>query len=233
MKQKWMAAIINRLPQRWLTYFSKRVVNSFLNKYATIQCEGMENLQGIKLPTLFVCNHLSNSDGLVLNRVLKEIDPTFVAGVKLKGNALTKIGVNVMKTTSIVPDSPDKEGITKIIQLMRNGESMLIFPEGTRSRVGSMIEAKKGILLIAKLTGAPIVPIGLSGTEKLLPINANGDMGAEKFQHAKVCVRIGKQFELPKREKHQDKETYEAMTMDMVMHQIAELIPEEYRGVYS
>lgn len=50
----------------------------------------------------------------------------------------------------------------------------MIFPEGTRSRVGSLIEAKKGILLIARMTGVPIVPIGLYGTEKLLPdLNEN------------------------------------------------------------
>lgn len=109
------------------------------------------------LTFIFICNHLSNSDGLVLNRALKEIDPTFVAGVKLSNNTVTSIGVNVMKTTNIKPNTADKEGLKKIIKLVKQGASLLIFPEGTRSRVSSLIEAKKGIFLIAKMTGAPIV----------------------------------------------------------------------------
>ena len=95
--------------------------------------------------------------GLVLNRALKEIDPTFVAGVKLSNNTVTSIGVNVMKTTNIKPNTADKEGLKTIIKLVKQGASLLIFPEGTRSRVSSLIEAKKGIFLIAKMIGAPIV----------------------------------------------------------------------------
>jgi 1-acyl-sn-glycerol-3-phosphate acyltransferase len=111
----------------------------------------------LMLTFIFICNHLSNSDGLVLNRALKEIDPTFVAGVKLSNNTVTSIGVNVMKTTNIKPNTADKEGLKTIIKLVKQGASLLIFPEGTRSRVSSLIEAKKGIFLIAKMTGAPIV----------------------------------------------------------------------------
>lgn len=139
------AKLINILPGKYVTYISKKIVDKYLKKYANINIEGSENLKGIKIPTIFICNHLSNSDGLVLNKVLKEIDPTFVAGVKLSDNALTSLGVNVIKTTNIIPNTADKEGLKKIIKIVRRGESILIFPEGTRSRVGSLIEAKKGI----------------------------------------------------------------------------------------
>ncbi|MEW9124186.1 MAG: lysophospholipid acyltransferase family protein, partial [Thermotaleaceae bacterium] len=129
------AKIINILPDKFVLYISKKVVDQYLKKYASIHIEGSENLQGIKTPTIFICNHLSNSDGLVLDKALKEIDPTFVAGIKLSNNAVTSIGVNVIKTTNIKPDTADKEGLKKIIILVNQGESLLIFPEGTRSRV--------------------------------------------------------------------------------------------------
>ena len=227
------AKVINILPDKFVTYISKKVVDKYLKKFANISIEGSENLKGIKTPTIFICNHLSNSDGLVLDKVLKEIDPTFVAGLKLSNNALTSIGVSVIKTTSIKPNTPDKEGLKKIIKLVRQGESILIFPEGTRSRVGSLIEAKKGILLIARMTGAPIIPIGLYGTEKLLPINKGGDMSMEIFNYADVHIRIGKQFEFPMRAKKQDKKDYEGFATKYIMKKIAELLPEDYRGVYK
>ena len=57
--------IINILPDKIVTYISKKVVDKYLKKYANINIEGNENLKGIKVPTIFICNHLSNSDGLV------------------------------------------------------------------------------------------------------------------------------------------------------------------------
>ncbi|MCR8645500.1 1-acyl-sn-glycerol-3-phosphate acyltransferase [Paenibacillus sp. N1-5-1-14] len=227
------AKIINSLPDKLVTYVSKKIVTRYLKKYANIKITGMENLKGIQTPTIFICNHLSNSDGLVLDKALKEVDPTFVAGEKLSHHAVTSIGVNVIKTTTIKPNTADKEGIERIIKLVKQGESLLIFPEGTRSRTGSLIEAKKGILLIARLTGAPIVPIGLYGTEKLLPINKEGDMKAESFNHADVYINIGKQFEVHKRAKEQDKNEYEEFAINNMMKRIAELLPEDYRGVYK
>lgn len=227
------AKIINILPDKFITYISKKILDKYLKKYANINIEGSENLKGIKTPTIFICNHLSNSDGLVLDKALKEIDPTFVSGVKLSNNAVTSIGVNVIKTTNIKPNTVDKEGLKKIIKLVKQGERLLIFPEGTRSRVSSLIEAKKGILLIARMTGAPIVPIGLYGTEKLLPINKEGDMSAETFYYADVHINIGKQFESPKRAKEQDKKEYEDFATKYVIKKIAELLPENYRGVYK
>ena len=227
------AKLINILPDKLVKYISRKVVEKYLKKYANIIIEGSENLKGIKIPTIFICNHLSNSDGLVLDKALKEINPTFIAGVKLSDNAFTSIGVNVIKTINIKPNTADKEGIKKIINLVKQGESLLIFPEGTRSRVGSLIEAKKGIFLLAKMTGAPIVPIGLYGTEELLPINKEGDMSAETFNYADVHINIGKQFEIPKIAIERDKKEYEDFATKYLMRKIAELLPENYRGVYK
>lgn len=227
------AKLIQLLPSGLVTYLSKRILGNYIKKYATIEIKGKEKLADIITPTIFVCNHLSNSDGLILSDALKSVDPTFVAGVKLSKNAITNLGVNVVKTTSIVPNSADHEGIRKIIDLVKSGESILLFPEGTRSRTGSLIEAKKGILLIAKMTGAPIVPLGLSGTDILLPINQSGNMSAESFQYADVTLTIGQQFEYPKKAKGQDKKEFKEYATKYIMNEIATLLPESYRGVYK
>lgn len=227
------AKLISLLPKGFVRVVSKKIVNKYLDKYATITINGKDNLKGIQTPTIFICNHLSNSDGLVLDRVLKGIDPTFVAGVKLSNDSVTSIGINVVKTTNIIPNSSDRAGLKKVVNLVKNGESLLIFPEGTRSRVGSLIEARRGIILIARMTGAPIIPIGLSGTEKLLPISKTGEMSGEEFNFADVEVNIGTQFEVPKRAEGQDKKDYEAFLINTLMKKIAALLPEQYQGVYK
>jgi len=223
--------LINYIPERLVVAVGKKVVNRCVNKNANIKAYDMENLEGINKPTIFICNHLSNSDGLILNKLLKEQDLTFVAGVKLSNNPITKIGIHMIKTIPIKPNSADKDAMTKIINSIKHGNNILIFPEGTRSRVGSMIKAKKGILLIAKLTKATIIPLGLWGTEQLLPISE--DMSKEKFQPADVHLKIGKPITLPSREKDESKTAYEDRAINYLMKNIAELLPEKYRGEYK
>lgn len=225
--------LLDLLPNKLLKVISVKIVNHYLKKYASLDITGSENLQVVKKPVIFICNHLSNADGLILSKVLREVDPTFVAGVKLANNAVTSIGMNVVKTTSITPNSVDTKSLKQIIQLVKQGESILIFPEGTRSRVGSMIEAKKGILLIAKMTKAPIVPIGIYGTEKLLPINPEGKMSSEKFNYAETYVNIGHPFRLPAKEEVQNKKAYDAYLLDYMMRKISDLLPVAYRGIYK
>lgn len=210
----------------------KHYVESNLKKHAKITVEGLENLDGdFKRPYLFVCNHLSNSDALVLNKVLEKENIIFLAGKKLEANSITNLGFKIVRSIHILPNSPDKDAIKNVISAVKQGNSILIFPEGTRSRNAKMLEGKKGILLFAKLTDAPIVPIGICGTEKLMPIQ--GDMGKEEFFDADINVNIGKVFNLPKKYDDETKTDWESNCLNLIMMNISKLLPTEYRGFYN
>ncbi|MDO5517024.1 MAG: lysophospholipid acyltransferase family protein [Clostridium sp.] len=222
------------LPDSLLVKVAKKLADSYIRKYAHMTINGLENIDDVKKPRIFVCNHLSNSDGIVLNKVLKEkSDPYFIAGIKLSNDPVTRIGTKLVKNIPIKPNSADKDAITKVVKALRGGDDILIFPEGTRSRTGSMIEGKKGVLLFAKMAKAEIIPIGICGTEKLLPISKNGDMGGEKWQHSDVTINIGNKIDFPPKEKGEEKHEYEDRCMDILMRSIAGLLPENYRGVYK
>ena len=227
-------AIIKRLPEGLVIKVAQKIVANYMKKYANIKVNGIEKIDRVKRPRVFVCNHLSNSDGLVLSKILKEkSDPYFIAGVKLSDDPITKLGIRIVKNIPIKPSSADKEAITNVVKALKGGEDVLIFPEGTRSRTGGLIEGKKGILLFARMAKAEIIPIGMSGTDKLLPISKEGDMGAEKWQSAKITINIGEKIEFPEKEKNEDKHKYEDKCMDILMRSIANLLPEEYRGIYK
>ena len=226
--------IISILPDGVVLFVAKKIVARYLKKYANVKVEGFEKVDKVEGTKIFICNHLSNSDGLVLDKILKEkYDPYFIAGVKLEDDPITRLGTMLVKRIEIKPNSPDKDSINKIIKAIKGGENILIFPEGTRSRTGAMIEGKKGILLLARMTKAKIVPIGMSGTDKLLPIDEGGNMGSETWHEADVTVKFGKPVELPKRIKEEDKHEYDNKCMYILMRSIAELLPKEYRGVYK
>lgn len=228
----WIAKMIGYLPKGCISYISEKVLFGYLKKYADIEVRGIENLNKAKKPVIFICNHLSNSDALVLGKVLKSENLTFVAGAKLNENPLTQLGMSMTKTITIKPNSADKEAISRIIKTLKGGTSILIFPEGTRSRTGAMGEARKGVVLIQKLSNASIVPIGIYGTEKLLPIS-HKDMALENFHNAKVYVNIGLQLNIPVKKNGENKHDYEDRMADFFMYKISELLPERYRGVYS
>ncbi|MGV8982237.1 lysophospholipid acyltransferase family protein [Clostridium sp.] len=224
--------IIDVLPDKVVSFIAKKLLDTYINKYANIKTYGMEKIAGAKSPIIFICNHLSNADGIIMNRLLKDNNVTFVAGVKLTDNKLTKLGFHVAKTINIKPNSADKEAISKIVNTLKQGNNIFIFPEGTRSRNGKMAEGKRGILLMAKLSKATIIPMGIWGTEKLLPINDKG-MASEKFNYADVNVSIGDAIMLPSKNEDEDKNQYQDRVMNEIMSRIAVLIPEQYRGVYS
>ncbi|WP_058952747.1 lysophospholipid acyltransferase family protein [Clostridium tyrobutyricum] len=224
--------LVGCLPKGLTGYISDKVLNGYVKKYADMDIIGKENLNGVQRPILFISNHLSNSDALVLGNVFKEENLTFVAGKKLNENSLTKLGMSMTKTICINPNTADKNAISNIVKALKSGESVLIFPEGTRSRTASMNKAKKGVVLIQKLTKASVIPVGICGTENLLPIS-DKDMADESFQHAKVKVNIGKKLEIPKKHKDEKKHEYEDRVSDFFMYEIAKLLPERYRGVYS
>lgn len=206
-------------------------VGFLLRRYGTHHISGQEHIPADG-PVLFVSNHLSNVDAFCLQLAYGR-DVTFMAGVKLKANALTRLTVEIVPTIPIRPGAPDKEAIKAALDALKAGKRIHIFPEGGRSRTGGLIEGKPGALLIARMSKVPIVPIGLMGTEKLFPIN-DADMANERLQQATVTVRVGRPFHLedlaPVPAGHADPKRWQ---IDQVMLRIAELVDPPYRGIYG
>jgi len=222
----------NLLPNKLQIATVRFYIDSKIKRHTALHVNGLEKLDcTYKRPYLFVCNHLSNSDGLVLNKVLAKEKLIFVAGKKLEANSMTNLGFKTVRTISISPNSADKDAVKRIVRAVNEGNNIFMFPEGTRSRTAKMIEAKKGILLIAKLTNAPIVPIGIWGTEKFMPVQK--DMGKEAFYDADININIGDIFTLPKKSADETKRSWEEHSLNDMMMRIAELVPQEYRGIYE
>ncbi len=66
-----------------------------------------------------------------------------MAGVKLEKNPFTRFFLKSINHIPITPGSPDKSAVKSSLQHLGSGGSIVIFPEGTRSRTGSLIKMKK------------------------------------------------------------------------------------------
>jgi 1-acyl-sn-glycerol-3-phosphate acyltransferase len=123
--------------------------------------------------------------------------------------------------------NPDLKAMRKIIGLMQKGNILVIAPEGTRSRNGSMNEGKPGVSYLAAKLNRPIVPVGLAGTEDKLIVE-----NLKHFRRSHIFIGAGKPFSLPPLPTKDRDVTLKEFTDEIMCH-IAALVPEKYRGVYS
>lgn len=123
--------------------------------------------------------------------------------------------------------NPDIKAMRKIIDLMEQGHLLVIAPEGTRSRVGSMIEGKPGASYLAAKLERPIVPVALAGTEDKVILG-----NLKRLRRSRVIVRAGPSFSLQPLPK-QDRDEVLKQYTDEIMCRIAALLPEKYHGVYK
>ena len=123
--------------------------------------------------------------------------------------------------------NPDLKAIRKMIGLMEAGNSLVIAPEGTRSRTGSLIEGKPGVAYLAARSGFPVVPVAITGTEDKVVWD-----NIRHLRKSKITLTAGVPFTLPPIPK-EDRDAVLQQYTDEIMCQIAAILPERYRGVYA
>jgi len=123
--------------------------------------------------------------------------------------------------------NPDIKTLRKVINLMEENNILVIAPEGTRSRVGSLIEAKPGVSYLATKLNRPILPVALTGTEDEALFG-----NLKRFRRAQITITAGPAFTLPPLPRENRDEALKRDT-DEIMCRIAAILPEKYRGFYA
>jgi 1-acyl-sn-glycerol-3-phosphate acyltransferase len=204
----------------WFYYICRLIVRILLFLLTRWQVSGRENIpkQGA---VLVVSNHLSLADppllNLVLNRPVRFMAKKNLFRFKVIDNFMRGLGA-----FPVYRGRPDRKAFRQAEQVLADGLMLVIFPEGTRSRSRQLRQAFPGPSLIALRSGAPIVPVGIAGTDIL-------EHGMGILTRPRVKVNIGRPFHLPENAKELTKTE---LTTYMMEH-IAELLPEQYRGLYG
>ncbi|GAB3752615.1 lysophospholipid acyltransferase family protein [Zhihengliuella somnathii] len=139
---------------------------------------GLENIP-TDGPFIVASNHLSFLDSVIIQALLPR-EVAFFA----KAEYFTTPGVKgrIMKSFfEAVGSIPVERGeqaasvaaLDQLVEILDSGGGIGIYPEGTRSRDGRLYRGRTGVGWLALSTGAPVVPVGLKGTEKLQPAGSN------------------------------------------------------------
>lgn len=193
-----------------------RSILKFIFKFITIliyrpKIVGEENIPKEGHGAIVCANHVHFWDSVTLIVMFKR-KLNVLAKEELFSNPINRW---VAKTVGIYPVNRGKADLGAIktsLRLMKNNELLLIFPEGTRNGLAKGKKVKKGAVMIAATTGAPIVPVGVQGSFK---------------PFRKVVINIGKPIDYTQyKDETSDKEKMQKLA-DEFMEEVVRLRDEK------
>jgi 1-acyl-sn-glycerol-3-phosphate acyltransferase len=153
-----------------------------------VQVEGAKHVQR-RRAAVYAVNHTSNVEPPAVFDTLHELFPRLRILYKAELRKLPVL-VRAFDLAGFIPlerGNPEQSlpAIDRAAEALRQGNSFLIFPEGTRSRTGELLPFKKGGFIMAIKAQAPVVPIGISGARSAMR------KGSPVIYPVTVRVRIG------------------------------------------
>ncbi len=138
---------------------------------------------------ILASNHRSFLDPFVIGLCLRR-PIYFVAKRELFDNALLGWVLNCLGAFPVRRGESDEEAMVTALTLLERGEAVVIFPEGTRKRVGPLREPKRGVGRLALQSGVPVVPIAVKGSDRA--------RRGWRIRPVRVDVRCGRPLTYPR-----------------------------------
>jgi 1-acyl-sn-glycerol-3-phosphate acyltransferase len=193
---------------------------------------GLENVPRTG-PVILASNHLSFADSLVIpivapRKVAFLAKSDYFAGGGVKGT-LQKVWFEGMGMLPVDRDDTKAAlaSLDTALEVLGRGEAFGIYPEGTRSRDGRLYRGRTGVAHLALTAGVPVVPVGLTGTERLQPV------GARLPRVVPITVRFGTPIEVARRFAGVPPGRARRQVTDEIMTAIQALTGQEEAGVYN
>lgn len=188
------------------------------------EVEGKENLPPGG-PLLVVFNHLAWWDAPLAMASL----PWQMTGIALKDLRQVPVTGQLLGLAKVIwvdRGRYDREALRQALTLLKEGGVLGIAPEGRMSVTGALERGKTGPVFLAEKAGVPMLPIGITGTEKVLT-------EWRSLRRPRLKVVIGEVFRLPEAPSAGSSKERRQAEADYIMLKLAELLPPEYRGVYT
>ncbi|MCP2262488.1 1-acyl-sn-glycerol-3-phosphate acyltransferase [Streptoalloteichus tenebrarius] len=194
--------------------------------------EGLENVPA-EGPVILAPNHLSFADSLVIPLVVPR-QVSFLA----KAEYFTGRGPKgwltrwFFTTMGMVPvergnGRAAKDSLDTALEILAEGRAFGIYPEGTRSQDGQLHRGHVGVARLALASGAPVVPVGLIGTDQLQPV------GTKVPRVRPVTIRFGKPLDFSRYEGVGNNLPMLRAVTDQIMYSILELSGQDYVDRYE
>ena len=211
---------------------SRVVIGPLLHAYGRPRVTGLENIP-VSGPAILASNHLSIVDSVYLPLMIATRPVVFPAKAEYfsaRGPIGRLWAAYLRSTKQLEMNRGDTRSAQATLEaaaeILRGGDLFGFYPEGTRSPDGRLYRGRSGLGWLALNSGAPVVPVAMVGTRKMLP------PGASVPRPARIEVRIGKPLEFSHLAGDPPARARRTIA-DEVMHAIGELSGQEYVHEYA
>jgi 1-acyl-sn-glycerol-3-phosphate acyltransferase len=175
-------------------------------------------------PLIIASNHINSLDAPVGFTQLHPRPLTAFVKTETWDNLFFKFLFTAWDAIPIKRGEVDFTAFRLAEEALAQKKIVIVAPEGTRSKHGRLNQGYPGIALLAIRSGAPILPVVFYGNEKI--------KGLRLGKRTDMVIKVGKPFKIQLNGRALDRENRLQMTNE-IMYEIARILPEENRGVYS
>jgi 1-acyl-sn-glycerol-3-phosphate acyltransferase len=186
---------------------------------------GAENIP--RTGPLIVCpNHSATLDPPMVPAFVTRGDTWSMAKSEYFRRGLVAFIFSSYHAFPVVRHTADRAALKRSFDLLKDGEVLIMYPEGTRIESGVLAKPEPGAGFIAQKAACPVVPVGLTGTRACLP------KGARWPRRTRVTVTFGRPFTVATRRPDGTRVSHEEAS-EAIMTAIAELLPPDQRGEFG
>lgn len=205
---------------RWLMRFMTRTYLVGLFKV-----DGAENVPRHG-PVMICPNHVGTIDPPMVPAFVARGDTWSMAKSEYFRRGFMRWLFTSYHAFPVVRHTADRAALRRAFDLLKEGQALVIYPEGTRIDAGVLAAPEPGAGFIAQRSGCPVVPVALTGTAECLPKGVNWP------RRVPVAVRFGEPFVVLQRRPSGARVSHEEAA-EAIMLEIAQLLPPEKRGVFG
>jgi 1-acyl-sn-glycerol-3-phosphate acyltransferase len=209
----------------------KAILKPLLRALYRIRIEGLENVPK-KGPAIIAANHLSFLDSFFIPLVVKRRKVTYLAKADYFKSWKTSWFFKMVGQIPTEREGGKKsEGaLNAALDVLKNGDLLGIYPEGTRSPDGRLFRGRTGVARLALAADVPVIPCGLVGTEQVMPKEAKLPRLRGRFE---VKLRFGKPLDFSRfAGQERDRFVLRSAT-DEIQYEIMQLSGQEYVDEYA
>jgi 1-acyl-sn-glycerol-3-phosphate acyltransferase len=214
--------------------FGRRVFRFFFRKFTKLvilvtlraRISGLENFPK-RGPAIIVFNHLGDADAILLSAVLPFSPIEGLGKIELYDHWLVGPVFRAYGIIWVHRGQPDRKAIRAALQGLAEARMLTLAPEGRQSVTGALEEGEDGAAFLSMKSGAPIVPVAMTGLE-----NQNIYSHLKSWKRAPASLSVGEPFFI-KEHPQGDRQKMMQEGTRQIMESLASLLPEAYRGYYK